>query len=69
VIGFLGDLVSNGLEFAINERTHNFPDLVSARKEDSFELAIEAGIPNDRRRFLGKQPYDTVRYEIKIGIT
>ncbi|MDA8335243.1 MAG: ATP-binding protein [Peptococcaceae bacterium] len=68
VIGFLGDMVSNGLEFAINERNQNFTDLVSGRSGEHFELAIEAGIPDARRHLPGRQPYNTIRYEIKIGI-
>ncbi|HAU32267.1 MAG TPA: ATP-binding protein [Desulfotomaculum sp.] len=68
VIAFLGCLVSDGLDAAVNERTQNFQDLVWMRSEGSFELAVEARIPEDRRSLLGKQPYDTVRYEIKIGI-
>ncbi|MGQ9558118.1 MAG: methylation-associated defense system AAA family ATPase MAD3 [Desulfurispora sp.] len=67
VISFLGNLVSEGLDAAIEERTKNFHDLVWMRSKDSFELAIEAKIPADRQAQLGKQPYDTVRYEIKIG--
>lgn len=66
-IAFLGSLVSYGLDAAIGERTQNFRDLVWGRSEGGFEIAIEAKIPEDRRSFLGEQPYDTVRYEIKLG--
>jgi predicted ATPase len=67
VISFLGDLVSEGLDAAVGARTKNFQDLIWRRNGDSFELAIEAGIPPDRRAKLGEQPYDTVRYEVKLG--
>ncbi len=40
VVAFLGQLVSDGLEPAVNERTQNFQDLVWQRYEDSFELAV-----------------------------
>jgi predicted ATPase len=67
VIGFLGRLVSDGLEAAIGERTQNFQDLVWSREGESFELALEAAIPEDRKSSLAKS-FDEVRYEIRIGI-
>lgn len=67
VISFLGNLVSDGLDAAVGERTKNFQDLVWKRSGDSLALAIETGIPADRRALLGNQPYDTVRYEVKVG--
>jgi len=68
VVAFLGRLVSEGLEDAIAERTQNFQDLVWARSGDSFELAIELGIPADLQALLGENRFDTVRYEVAIGI-
>lgn len=92
VIGFLGQLVSDGLEAAIGERTHNFQDLVwrrghrreasagipeasqrvslqpSAMVEERFELAVEAAIPAEQRKKLGNSNYDTVRYEVCVGV-
>jgi predicted ATPase len=67
VVGFLGRLVSDGLEAAIDERTQNFQDLVWAREGDRFEFVIEAVIPEDRKARLVR-PFDTIRYEIRIGI-
>lgn len=67
VVAFLGRLVSEGLDAAINERTQNFQDLLWGRSGNSFELAIEARIPNECVALL-KQNYDTVRYEISIGL-
>ncbi|CEP69295.1 ATPase, AAA-type, core [Moorella glycerini] len=67
VISFLGSLVSEGLDAAVGERTKNFQDMVWMRNRNSLELAIEARIPSDRRAQLGKQPYDSVRYEVKVG--
>lgn len=67
VVGFLGRLVSDGLEAAIDERTQNFRDLVWAQEGKQFELALEAAIPEDRKVRLTK-PFDTIRYEIRIGI-
>jgi len=66
VVGFLGRLLSDGLDDAIAERTQNFQDLVWGRQGDQFELAIEAAIPEDRRAKL-KDGYDTIRYEVRFG--
>ena len=54
VIAFLGDLVSNGLEAAVESRTSNFQDLVWGRPRDrlSFELAVEFDIPEHLREQL-----------------
>ena len=67
VIGFLGRMVSDGLEAAVDERTSDFRDLVWRRQGDSFELAVEADIPVEHREKLGK-PFTTLRYEIKVGL-
>src|SRR5262249_22137641 len=67
VVGFLGRLVSDGLDVAIGERTQNFHDLVWGRQGDRFELALEAAIPTDRKAHLNKA-FDPVRYEVKIGV-
>lgn len=67
VVAFLGRLVSDGLEAALGERTQNFEDLVWGREGDSFELAVEAAIPEERKERLKKKEFDTVRYEVEIG--
>jgi predicted ATPase len=64
-IAFLGRLVSDGLDYAIQERTQNFSDLVWERTGKSFELAVEARIPQDVRSKLNG--FDTIRYEVAIG--
>jgi predicted ATPase len=68
VVAFLGALVSDGLEAAIEERTQNFQDLLWGRTGSKFELAIEAAIPDEKRDILRDKGYDTVRYEIALGI-
>jgi predicted ATPase len=70
VISFLSQLVSNGLETAISERTRNFRDLFWKGQGDRFELAIEAKIPEDLQKLYNKEnnPFDTIRYEVAIGI-
>jgi len=68
VTAFLSRLVRGGLEAALYERTHNVRDLVWGRSEGHFELALEAGIPEDRRSQLANKDCDTIRYEISLGI-
>jgi len=67
VVAFLGRLVSEGPEAAIAERTSNFRDMVFGRDSDLFELAIEATIPEERKGKL-KKKFDTIRYEVRIGL-
>lgn len=67
VIAFLGRLVSDGLEAAISERASDFKDLVFGGKEDYFELAVEAVIPEDRK-ISHKKKFDAIRYEVRIGL-
>jgi predicted ATPase len=66
VIAFLGRVVSDGLEAAIAERTTDFRELLFAGTGESFELAIEAIIPEDRKARL-KKDFEAIRYELKIG--
>ncbi len=68
VVAFLGRFVSDGLEAAINERTQNFQDLVWSRRGHGFELAIEVLIPEKRRPLLRNKNFDTVRYELSLGL-
>jgi predicted ATPase len=68
VPALLGQLVSDGLDTAIRHRTQSFEDLVWRRSSQSFELALEARIPEDRRALLGNQGFDTIRYEVELGL-
>ncbi len=67
VIGFLGRLVSDGLEAAVSERTRDFRDLLFDHEGLTFELAIEAAIPEDRKKKL-KSSFEAMRYEIRVGL-
>ena len=67
VIAFLGQLVGEGLDAAINERTKNFQDLIWQRSKGEFELAVEASIPEAKRAKLSEPGFDTIRYEVRIG--
>jgi predicted ATPase len=66
VIGFLSQLVSEGLDAALDSRTGTFDDLLWEHQGQSFELAVEARIPEDKRELLSNKTYDTVRYEVAI---
>ena len=67
VIGFLRDVVSDGLDEAIAGRTPNPQDLLFQRRGDKLELAVEAQIPQKLRRATMNPNLDTVRYQVAIG--
>jgi predicted ATPase len=67
-IAFLGRLVSDGLEAAVRERSENFDDLVFKRERgQTFQLAVEADIPTEKRQLLKDPEFRFVRYEVEIG--
>ncbi len=68
VVAFLSRFVSDGLDAAVTERTANFFDLPWQHEGNRFELAIEARIPEDRRKLLADEKYDTIRYELALAI-
>ena len=68
-IAFLGDLVRDGLERAVGNRTSNFQDLVWGRPERDmgFELAIELEVPEALRdRLPAGKDFRVFRYEVEI---
>ena len=67
VIGFLSDLVSEGLDAAISERSPVPEELLFARRGDRLELAVEARIPSNLQELTSRPDLDTVRYEVAIG--
>lgn len=67
VVSFLQDLVSEGLEAALENRTNNPQDLLFRREGDILELAVEASIPKDLRQRTARPDLDTARYEVAIG--
>lgn len=69
VVGFLGDLLSHGLDEAITERSSDIHDLFSFRTGDRFELAVELEIPAAKKAKLPPdQVYGFIRYEVSIGL-
>ncbi len=68
VVSFIADLVGNGVDYAINQRTHNYMDLTFGGKGGDIELAIELEIPEELRRLLDEDKFDCIRYEVKVGL-
>ena len=69
VVGFMSDLVSDGLGAAVERRTRNFQDLAWGRpkKNLGFELAVEFDIPDTLRSKLADEHYtESFRYEVAI---
>lgn len=68
VVSFLGRLVAEGIDAAVEERTSNFHDLLWGRAGESFELSIELQIPGHLREAIGREGLDTIRYEVSLGL-
>lgn len=68
-VGFLSDLMNEGLDGAVSRRTLNFQDLLWQRPEaGQFGLAIELAIPHGLKPRLRNPEYSRIRYEIEIGL-
>lgn len=70
VVGFLGDLVTDGLDAAIERRTRNFQDLLWGRpnQEWGFELAVEFDLPPQVQGSLPPASgFRIFRYEVAIS--
>ena len=67
VVGFLSDLLNEGVETAVRMRTSNFYDLTFAGKGGEIQLAVEARIPAGILAKMGNQ-YPYIRYEVALGI-
>jgi predicted ATPase len=66
IVSFVGLMISEGSSDApVEKRSRNFHDLIWNREGNSFELALEAAIPDDL--IQSKKAYDTIRYEVRIG--
>ena len=69
-VAFLGDLVADGLDAALERRTRNFQDLVWGRPKEAlgFELAVEFELPQAvKDRLPPAKDYQVFRYEVAIG--
>ena len=72
VIGFLGDLVRNRGDVleTVRVRSSSFEKLLWMNEGNSFQLAVEAEIPEGVRRVMAenKQRFRRVRYEVEVGL-
>lgn len=69
IISFLSQVISNGVDVAVEERATNFKDLLWQGNGNRFEMAVEARIPEHIIAKLSEQNknFDTIRFEISIG--
>ena len=71
-LGFLGDLVSSGLDAAVERRTHDFRDLVWGRPGNDlaadlgFELAVECDAEDHDERERPPPADRVFRYEVAV---
>ncbi len=68
VVGFMADVVKNGIDFAITSRVSHFDELTFANSGGNIELAIETALPEEILNKLPEPDFKTLRYEMKIGI-
>lgn len=68
VVSFIADLVGNGVDYAIGQRTQNYMDLTFGRKGGDIELAIELEIPEEQRSLSPEGFFDIIRYEVRLGL-
>lgn len=69
VVAFLGDMVRDGVDAAVEKRTNNFQDLVWGRPREAlrFELAVEFEIPPEiRARLPRDRGFCFFRYEVAV---
>ena len=66
-VAFVGDLLSDGLEAAIQQRASNFRDLIWLQGKQPLEIAVDFLIPEKRRKLTMHPTYDLCRYEVSIG--
>ena len=67
VIGFLGDMVSEGLDEALAERGPDHAQLLFQGQGGCLELAVEAKIPAELRQLTLRPDLDTARYQVAVG--
>lgn len=67
VIGFLGDVVSSGLENALADRAPDPRDMLFRGQGACLELAVEAAVPEQLRLLAMNPSLDTVRYQVAVG--
>jgi predicted ATPase len=68
VVNLLGDIVSNGVEAAVQNRVSTPRDLTWQRGGDGFEVAIEAEIAGAQGAALDGLAFSHIRYEIAVDM-
>lgn len=68
-ISFVADLVMQGVDYAVTQRTQNYADLTFAGKGGDIELAIEMAIPAELASQLPDEKFDRIRYEVRLGLS
>ncbi len=68
VVSFMSDIVSNGIDYAISQRSTNYEELTFANGGGAIELAIEVNLPQKIRMNFYDKEFDIVRYEIRIKL-
>lgn len=67
VLAFLGDLLREGPQKAVEKRSRSLRELVWMGEGDTFELAVEMAPPESLLRERGLE-YRQCRYEVSVGI-
>lgn len=69
IVQFIADIVKLGIDDAIFNRASNFNDLTFSSSGGNIEFAIEVKLPEYISNKLPQKDFDTIRYEISIGLT
>lgn len=67
-IKFISDIVNLGIDKAVSLRASYFDELTFAGKGHDVELAFEAELPINIKDLFHTNKFDTLRYELKVGI-
>ncbi|NQT85104.1 ATP-binding protein [bacterium] len=68
VIALMADVVKTGPLRAVLDRTPDYRKLFWMGEGGSFELAIEASVPEEPREPVKDSDYDHCRYELAVGV-
>lgn len=65
---FLRDLITDGLDSALEARSRDPVDLIWARQPGAIEVIVEADIPEPLSARLAEHDYKRIRYEVRVKI-
>ena len=69
IVGFIADIIKLGLDEAIWLRASNFDDLTFSCLGGDIELVVEVSLPPEISKKLAHPGFDTIRYELALGLT